>query len=85
MAYSIKKVSFVDIVLIRWESLPIFMNWSLGLSEEEVFFCNDSFRKKTLVDSVLEILQYSLNVILKLTVNIYVWQDQIWDIIPPAR
>jgi len=49
MAYSIKKVSFVDIVLISWESLPVFMNWSLVLSEGEVFFCNDSFRKKTLV------------------------------------
>jgi len=48
------------------------MNWSLATSEEEVFFCNDSFRKKTLVDRVLEILQYSLNVTLKLTVNIYV-------------
>jgi hypothetical protein len=49
MGYSNKKVSFVDIVLISWESLPVFVNWSLALSEEEVFFCNGGFRKKTLV------------------------------------
>jgi len=32
-----RKVSFVDSVLISWESLPGFMNWSLALMKRKCF------------------------------------------------